>query len=336
MEKEQENTEKQTGNAISPSQAVRLQPAPASVNSPIDALEHAIIPPEEQSNGKRSFVSTGEHIHKWSTYLSVDWIYNATAGAAFAYWGKFTPSGQAIWSKPVDAMFTTALTPVIKNPENLKWSVRQGNTFMSIIAGGMLTIPPLLILENKDIKLSIIKNLDAMVYGKEKVENDPQFQQAYDEIQHAPEKDFWTGMTSRFAALAPLLASVLIPQSRDFLVKNLFTPVGAKTKVALAGMGLPASKLFKKFPVAEQQARWNYIHDDAIAMDLSFGLPYAVMHAYFYDKFASGSKGKNTEEQSDLPKHAELVQSQSAKHPSQSFVDYVGTTKPSSVAVGAA
>lgn len=253
-------------------------------------------PPAEQKTAatkddKRGFVSAGEKIHHWTTYLTVDWVYNATVGAIFAYWGKFTPSGKKIWSNNIDWAFTKILQPFLKNPEHLKEGVKQGNTFMSIIAGGMLTIPPLLILEKGSVKKSIAKAIDRVIYGKEKVEHDPKFQQAYEELENAPKKDFWTGMTSRFAALAPLLLSVLIPSSKDWLVKNVFSHVGAASKKVVAGVGLPPEKIFKKFSEAERAERWKYVHDDAVAMDLSFGLPYAVLHSFFYNMFA-GDKDK--------------------------------------------
>jgi len=245
-----------------------------------------------KDNKERSFITKGEKIHKWATYLSVDWIFNASVGAAFAYWGKFTEMGRDWWSKPINKMFETGLKPFFKNPEYLKESVKQGNTFMSIIAGGMFTIPPLLVLENSKVKKSIVKFFDKMIYGKDKVENDPKFQQAYEEIKEAPKKDFWTGMTSRFAALAPLLALVLIKPTKEILVKNLFTPVGEASKFVVSKVGLPAERLFKKFPEEAKRAeRWKYIHEDAIAMDLSFGLPYAVLHSITYNMFA-GFKGK--------------------------------------------
>lgn len=253
------------------------------------------------NNKDRTFVTKGEKIHKWATYLSVDWVFNATVGAIFAYWGKFTESGHRMWRDPINKGFETVLKPFFKNPEYLKESVKQGNTFMSIIAGGMFTIPPLLVLENSKVKKSIVKFFDKMIYGKDKVENDPKFQQAYDEIHEAPKKDFWTGMTSRFAALAPLLALVLIPQTKDLLVKYLFTPVGKGSKFALSKVGLPAERLFKKFPEAERAERWKYVHEDAVAMDLSFGLPYAVLHSITYNAFANMKGKKKDKKEESVP-----------------------------------
>lgn len=246
---------------------------------------------EINTNGrKRPFVSMGEHIHKWGTYLSVDWIFNATVGVAFAYWGKFTESGKKLWSGPISKMFNAILKPIIKDPGSLESSVGKGNMFMSIIAGGMFTIPPLMFLENSKVKKSIVKFFDRMIYGKDKVENDPKFQQAYDEIKEAPKKDFWTGMTSRFAALAPLLAIVLIPKTRDISNKIYFDHVANASETVATKMGFGAEKSFKNVALPEAKQRWKFIHE-GVAMDAGLGIPYAILHAFFYNMFA-GFKGK--------------------------------------------
>jgi len=244
------------------------------------------------SNPKnRAFVSRGEKIHKWGTYLSIDWIFNAATGVGFAYWGKYTDLGKKIWSGPITEGFTKILKPFIKNPEYLKKSVGKGNMFMSIIAGGMFTIPPLMILENNKIRKSIIKYFDAIIYGKDRVENDPKFQTAYDEIDHAPKKDFAGGMASRFIALAPLLAMVLIPASRKISDKFWFDHVSKASEFTANKMGF-REKSFKSIPLAEGKERWKFIHD-SVAMDFGLGVPYAIMHAFFYNMFASKKEKEN-------------------------------------------
>jgi hypothetical protein len=246
---------------------------------------------------KRAFVSAGEKIHKWSTYYGIDWIFNTTVGVGFAYWGKFKESGKRFWSEPLTKGFTKLLKPIIKDPVSLEKSVGKGNMFMSIIAGGMFTIPPLMLLENNKIRKSIIKFFDGMIYGKDKVENDPKFQQAYYEIEHAPKKDFWTGMTSRFAALAPLLAIVLIPKTRDVSNKIYFDHLSHGSDVIAKKIGFGPEKSFKGLPPAEAEQRWKFIHD-SIAMDSGLCLPYAPLHAFFYNMFANskGKKKKNIDE----------------------------------------
>jgi hypothetical protein len=244
-------------------------------------------------SSKDAFVSAGQHAHKWGTYLSIDWIFNAMTGVTFAYWGKFTESGQKIWSGPISKAFEKGLSPFIKNPEHLKTSSEYGNIFMSIIAGGMFTIPPLLLLENKKVKRDTTEAIDRVVYGKETIENDPRFQASYEEIEKEPKKDFTRGLTSRFTALAPLLAMVLIPATRKISDKLWFDHVaGASEKVA-AKMGY-GPESFKSVPLAEGKERWNFIHR-SVAMDFGLGVPYAVLHAFFYNKFVNGKNGKHPE-----------------------------------------
>ncbi len=230
--------------------------------------------------------TAGEKIHKWGTYLSVDWIFNAAAGVAFAYWGKYTKPGQKYFTKPLTAMFTTGLKPLIKNPESLEKSVEVGNTFVSIITGGLFTLPPLMALEENHVKRSISESLDTMIYGKNAVENDPRFKEAYEAIENAPKKDFISGMGSRYVALAPLLASVLIPYSRDKLTKHYFSHINSSTTSLCTKAGITAEKVFPKLHPEEAAKRFNFIHDN-FAVDFGFGVPYAIMHSIFYNKFAN-------------------------------------------------
>jgi hypothetical protein len=285
---------------------------PPDIRPVSDALPEPESVVEDSSKKKRTFVSAGEHFDHWSKYLTIDWVWNAASSACFAYWGKFTNLGQKVWSRPLDKGFTFILKPMFKDPENLREGVRWGNTFSSIIMGGlMFTIPPLLVLENKNVKLKIVKFYDGLFYGKDKVENDPKFQQAYEEIENAPKKGFLANFISRYIALAPLLASVIYKPSRKWLSANVFRHVATGTKAISPKIGVTAEKLFRKFPGAERMKRWNYVHDEAIAMDLSFGLPYAVMHAFFYNMLANVFAGRKTKESSD--NNAAEVKSESAQ-----------------------
>lgn len=254
------------------------------------SLEQKSENPDKEK--KRAFISKGETIHKWGTYYGVDWIFNTIVGVKFAYWGKFTESGQKNWTEPLTRGFTKLLKPIIKNPESLEQSVGKGNMFMSIIAGGMFTIPPLMALEHNKVRKWIVQKLDGVIYGKDTVENDPKFQQAYREIEETPKKDFVTGMTSRFAALAPLLAIVLIPKTRDLSNKIYFDHLSNGSEAIAKGLGFSAEKSIKAPSPAEAKKRWKFIYD-SLAMDSGLCLPYAPLHAFFYNMFAN-SKGKNT------------------------------------------
>gem|GEM_PF-3041597 len=244
--------------------------------------------PDTTDLGK--IVTAGERVHKWGTYLSVDWLFNAATGVSFAYWGKYTDLGKKIWSEPLTKGFTKLLQPLIKDPVLLEKSVGKGNMFMSIIAGGMFTIPPLMMLENNKTKKSITQFFDKLIYGKDKVENDPKFKAAYEEIENAPKKDFTSGMTSRFVALSPLLAMVLIPATQRVSNKVYFNHVEHASGVVAKKIGFSAEKTFKGISAAEAKERWKFIHE-SIAMDFGLGIPYALLHAFFYNMFA-GKKSK--------------------------------------------
>ena len=256
--------------------------------APSPLLDAAINPifDEDHDHSKREFISKGEKIHKWGTYLGVDWLFNAFTGVSFAYWGKFTKTGQKVWSGPIQKGFEKVLKPFIKEEAQLARSAGYGGIFISIIAGGMFTIPPLMILENNKVKKSIVTSLDNKLHGKDVVENDPKFQQAHEEIANAPKKDFTSGLTSRFAALAPLLAIVIIPVTKKFGNKVWFNHVENASEFTAKKLGFSAEKSFKSLPPAEAQARWKFIHE-SIAMDFGLGVPYAIMHELFYTKFAA-------------------------------------------------
>ena len=234
---------------------------------------------------KRGFVSAGEQIYGWVTYLGVDWIYNAAVGVSFAYWGKYTKAGQKYWSQPISKFFERTLKPLIKDQTSLRKSVDYGNMFVSIITGGMLTIPPLMVLERPSVKKAATQSLDKMIYGKEKVENDPKFKQAYDEIFMEPKKGFWSGLFSRFAALSPLLASVLYPPTRELLNKHYFKYISAASDSTFRTIGLKPERMFIKQTAAIQKERWAFIHDN-VALDFGFGPWYAVLHKVFYNLFS--------------------------------------------------
>lgn len=255
---------------------------------------------QPQAAAQKPFKTTGQKIHKWGTYLGMDWILNTAAGVGFAYWGKVTPTGKKWWSSHWEKFFDKALG-FIKDNDSRKYGVEKGNMFVSIIAGGMFIIPPLMVLENNKVKKSIAQFFDRRIYGKDKVENDPQFQAAYAAIDNEPKKDFWTGMKARFAALAPLLAfSVFIPFTRDGLQTYGFGPISNASEAVATKLGFKGEKLKqivamhdkKKNPVSA----WKFIHDN-VAFDAAQALPYAGMHAFFYDLFAKKKQDKAKPEQ---------------------------------------
>ncbi|MGE0753668.1 MAG: hypothetical protein AB7L92_00730 [Alphaproteobacteria bacterium] len=279
--------------------------------------------------------TTGEKIHKWGTYLGVDWVLNTALGVGFAYWGKVTKSGQMLWSKPWNKVFDKALF-FVKNPESRAFGVHKGNMFVSIIAGGMFTIPPLMALENRKNKKAIVQSLDRMIYGEEKVASDPKFQQAYDAIDMEPEKDFKAGMTSRFAALAPLLTlTVFIPSSRDWLEKNYFRHISKASENAATKMGIKGAGLKKIMAGREKDgtpiSAWKFIHDN-VAFDGGQALPYAGIHAIFYNMFARGNKKGELADTSEAS-HEMTLQKPGERPTSGGFADKEDYLQGSSHAV---
>lgn len=261
----------------------------------------------------RGFVSLGGHLHKWGTYLSIDWIFNTIAGVSFAYWGKYTESGQKLWTNWITKVIEWPLSKVIKDSGNLAKSTDKGVMFASIIVGGMFTIPPLMLLENNKIRRGITKFYDTLIYGKDKVEQDPKFEESYKRIEQEPEKDLKSGMVARALALAPLLAIVLWPRSRDFSQKHFFGHISEGTKTAARMVGVQPKSLMKTQPADIVEAgksflrlnggklldkdgspfnpltvpsRWEDIHN-MIAMDFGLGLPYAGLHAVAYGVVAN-------------------------------------------------
>lgn len=260
----------------------------AGTAAPVVGPEPAAAQPSTQ----RSFISKGEKATNIATYGGVDWLFNAATGVGFAFWGNRTPSGQKKWSEPVTGFFKKALKPMIKNAESLEKSAGYGNLFASIIMGGMATLPPLLVLEHHSVKKAITKSFDRMIYGRDTVENDPKFQQAYQEIDEAPKKRFWMGMGTRFIALSPLLAVVLIPQTRKLSDTYYFNPLAKATQWLSKTVGLQPKKLMELRP-GQAVSDWNYIHG-ALAMDFGLGPFYAVLHSYFYNKFSGHSAEKKS------------------------------------------
>jgi hypothetical protein len=270
------------------------------------APEKAPQPPAPTADpNKKPFVSAGQHIHKWGTYFSVDWFFNAAVGVAFYYGTKYTHFGQKYWSAPIQGFFKNILKPLIKDEEALGKSAGKGGTFMSIIAGGMFTMPPLMVLEDKKNRISISKWLDETIHGKEAVANDPKFEASYKAIAEEPEKEFWTGMGARFTALAPLLAFVLVPAHQPGEPRKWFHPIsdvagkffgtvadGSKWVAKKIGF---SEKSFKpgitiengEFKAVDAKYKWNDTHD-AIAMDFGLDLPYAFLHSVLFGAFTLG------------------------------------------------
>lgn len=293
------------------------------------STEKTVSESSAREKGEKPIVTAGQHIHKWGTYLSVDWVFNTIVGVGFAYWGKYTKLGQKLWSGPLQEVGTFLLKPIFKSDlvkggkvadkafEALQYSVGKFELFFSIIFGGMMTIPPLMWLENKKNRINITRGLDETIHGKEVVASDPKFEESYKAIEEEPKKDFSAGMKARFVALAPLLAWVLIPNSWGnrpvfhSLVKAsdlYFGKIGKAVDSTARKMGFSPNKLkdgvelvlensegtinIVEKPVSGAE-KFKNVTTNAIPMDFGLGLPYAGLHAIFYNMFAGGKEKKS-------------------------------------------
>lgn len=266
----------------------------------VDTPEKSPTPKDD----KKRFVTFGETFQKWSTYLSIDWGLNYMTGVGFAMWGEYTKLGQNTWGWLVNKTANFLSKDVMKlEGEALKLGNKNFIRFASVIAGGMFTIPPLMILESKKVRKSMIQWYDKMYYGKDKVENDPKFAEAYAALDNVPKQGFWTGLISRIGALAPLLAAVWIPPLRKATHSQDYLDwVGKGSKHAYNAAGLTEERLFRKQSPAERAKRWEFLHENS-AMDFGLEPMYAVLHMIMYRglaKMVGGHKEKANERKEHL------------------------------------
>ena len=263
---------------------------------------------------KREFVSIGERIHNEITYRGVDWILNAAFGVAFAFSTEHTAIGNKYWTKPVSGFYEKILSPVLKG-EGLKFGTEWGTRLTSIMFGGTITIPPIMMLEDKKNKVGIIKGLDETIYGKETVANDPKFQKSYDEIKNEPEKNFSTGMITRFMALTPIFAIVLTKRLNEPFIDHLYDRIGNATKWLAEKTRLTPSAenawwMEKEFKIergvkegekwVEEKSRWDLLHR-TIGFDFGLTLIYSVLHEISYKALAAMGGKKKQEQQAEAP-----------------------------------
>jgi hypothetical protein len=258
-------------------------------------LKESTTPPPSVAAGGDVPMTAGQRIYKTATYLSVDWVWNGICGAAFSDFAKYNDKGIKYWGNPTQKGFDWTFEHLfnVKDGAQRASSVKNTCTFTNIIIGGMMTLPPLLVLENQRVKRGAVEWIDRRIYGDDAVEHDAMFHNAYEAMANEPKKDFKIGMVARFAALAPLLASVVLEPTKTDLKNNYFTPIAKGTEGVAHAIGFSPESFVGHMPSSMQdnpitrQERWNYLHNDSLAMDWGFGLPYAAMHSFWYDRFAA-------------------------------------------------
>lgn len=248
------------------------------------------------SENTKPFVSWGKRIHNEITYRGIDWLVNSSIGVAFTYWTARTHSGEKYFGKPVGNFFKKILKPFLKSEAQLNEGAKWGTMFTSIMAGGTTIIPPMMLLESKNVKKKIIRDIDEIVYGKEAVRNDPKFEESYCLIDEEPKKSFKAGMAARFIALAPLIAIASIPATNRPMIKYLYDPIGNATKWTAEKLGIrPKGHLLETqleaiehHGVTKNRAvsNWDFIHR-TIGFDFGLTIFYAVLHEVAYKGLAT-------------------------------------------------
>lgn len=257
--------------------------------------------------------TAGTKAHWAMTYLGGDWILNSSFGVAFAYVASRTHFGQKHYSKPITEFFTYLAKPLIKNEQTLEKVVGGGTSFMNIMFGGTVINPLLTRLEKHENKKAISKKFDELIYGKERVENDPKFQQAYDEIDHQAKKDDKSAWAARFIALAPLIAASSTPKVNEFFKSNQlpllkyinFDNISKFTRTTAEKIGIRPAKMMAETHLNTHTGQvtnnWQALHD-LIGFDFGYTIYYALIHSA---AFTAAAKIFETNHERKLERSAE-------------------------------
>lgn len=248
------------------------------------------------SKGKDRFVSSGERIHNELTYRGVDYVVNAAAGVAFAFFASRTHTGNEWFTKPVTGFFQKhVVRPFVKSEQAALEPAKWGTKFAAIMFGGTVTIPLIMGLEHKPTKVRIIKSLDEDIYGEYRVANDPKFESAYEEIAKEPAKSFTVGMVTRIIAIVPLIAgSMMFPRT---LSKYLYDPIAHGSRVTFRKLGIKPNEFMMKKAADETGAvvtNWEHLHK-TIGFDFGLTIGYSLLHERVYKGMTSMLNPKHEE-----------------------------------------
>lgn len=231
----------------------------------------------------RPFVSAGEHIHDEITYRGVDWLMNSAFGVAFSYVTLRTGWGRKIFTDPLAKGLNSTFS-FLKSEAARDFAVTWSTRFITIMFGGTVTIPPLIALEKHENKKSISKFFDRMIYGKDRVENDPKFQRAYEEIDYEPKKGAFTGFAARILALAPLFWFSIDNRIHSKLEVVLYKPLeNASRWIAKTARVKPKGHLLETMAEkgGKPQSNWDFLHE-TIAFDFGLTILYSFLHQFSY------------------------------------------------------
>lgn len=267
---------------------------------------------------KRDFVSIGETIHNELTYRGVDWLLNSTFGVMFAVWTARTKSGAKYFAEPVGKFFNFVLKPFFQTEKGLEVGVKWGITYLSIMFGGTVTVPPLVLMENHKNKKAIVKGIDTLIYGKDKVENDPKFAKAYQEIEEQPKKDFWTGTAARYITLAPLFTMTLYRPTHEVATKFVYAPLARAVEKVATKLHIKPGKFLSEIrpdQYGNKDTNWKYMFD-TIGFDFGQTVFYCVLHEFTYKLLARANY--NHHERKEKQEYERRLHDPRGEHPAAS------------------
>lgn len=237
--------------------------------------------PEQQVmfNGAREYPKTaGEKIHNEITYRGVDWVANTAFAVAFAVWSNRTHTGQNWFAKPVTKQFEKLLTPITKDVTQAKEWAEHGTTFASIMVGGTIIIPPMMLLDRN--RQGIAEYCDRKIYGDKEVDTNERFAVRYEAMAQRPEKGFWTGMGARLGVLTPMLWGHM--KYNKEMNRIMYRPISGVSKGVCKTTGIkPNSFMNERFHGAKDQTTWDFTHT-TLGMDLGLTFIYSYAHEWAY------------------------------------------------------
>ncbi len=230
-------------------------------------------------DGAREHPKTaGERIHNEITYRGVDWVVNTAVAVSFAIWSNRTHMGQNWFAKPVTNGFEKLVSPLAKDATQAKEWAGHGSTFASIMVGGTLIIPPMMILDKN--RLGIAEYFDRKIYGDKEVDTNERFAARYEAMVQRPEKGFWTGMGARVGVLTPMLWGHM--KYNNAMNRIMYQPIAKASKGICKTTGIkPNAFMEERFHGPKDQTTWDFMHT-TLGMDLGLTFIYSYAHEWAY------------------------------------------------------
>lgn len=259
----------------------------------------------------------GQTLHKAITWGGIDWLLNAAFGVTATYITKRTKIGKEVIAPKISGVFKNIAKNFTNNPKIHEESAAWGSDFVSIMVGGFAIIPVLSWFDSKDVKLGFIKWCDEKIYGEKAVNEDPSFAAAYEKSGKEVKTDFWTGMTARMIAIAPLITAVSIPSINRHLKSHIYDPIAAGTKSVAGTLNIkPQGHLLEETQILHNgqevmQSNWDFLHEK-IGFDFGLTVFYAILHKKACQMVGRAKRDNQSGETVTAPCHSVSPSSASA------------------------